>query len=131
VARPRQQKHRKKRTILGEGRRNAGINRYRQLETPLQKLTHNSGNNTRKKKKTAHRGLPPSLGQGGLGLTPTHQKNQLVIKCSVQPQTWTDFLAQYVDMIHLAQKRDWWWQLVDTIMNLLVLPPQSYLLTWK
>jgi hypothetical protein len=67
VARPRQQKHRKKRAILRESRKKAGINRYKQLETPLQKLTHNNGNNTRNKKKTAHRGLPPSLGHGGWG----------------------------------------------------------------
>jgi hypothetical protein len=51
VARPSQERHRKKGTIVGEGRRNAGMDRERQLETLLQKLTHESGNDVRKKKK--------------------------------------------------------------------------------
>jgi hypothetical protein len=30
-----------------------------------------------------------------------------------------------VDWIQLAQDRDWWWALVNTVMNLQVLAPQS------
>jgi hypothetical protein len=37
--------------ILGESRKNAGMKRLRQLEYPLQKSAHESGNNIRKKKK--------------------------------------------------------------------------------
>jgi hypothetical protein len=37
--------------MLGEGRGNVGMVRWRQLETPLQKLTHKSGNNLQNKKK--------------------------------------------------------------------------------
>jgi hypothetical protein len=32
-----------------------------------------------------------------------------------------------VDWIQLAQDRDWWWALVNTVMNLWVLMPLSYL----
>jgi hypothetical protein len=56
VARPSQDRHRKKGTIPREGRRNAGMDRYRQLETPLQKSSHENGNDirhTKKKKKIA------------------------------------------------------------------------------
>jgi hypothetical protein len=45
VARQSRERHSKSKTILGEGIRNAGMDRQRQLETPLQKLTHESGNN--------------------------------------------------------------------------------------
>jgi hypothetical protein len=31
-----------------------------------------------------------------------------------------------VEWIHLAQHRDWWWALVNTVMNLRVLAPHSY-----
>jgi hypothetical protein len=31
-----------------------------------------------------------------------------------------------VECIQLAQYRDWWWALVNTVMNLLVLGPHSY-----
>jgi hypothetical protein len=51
VVRPSQEIHRRKRTILGEGRRNAGMVRQRQLETPLQKSMCESGNNMKKRKK--------------------------------------------------------------------------------
>jgi hypothetical protein len=37
--------------ILGEGRRKAGMDRYRQLQTPLQKSTHKSGNDMRRRRK--------------------------------------------------------------------------------
>jgi hypothetical protein len=50
VAIPSQERCRKKRTILGECRRNAGMDRWRWLETALQKSTHQSGSNVRKKK---------------------------------------------------------------------------------
>jgi hypothetical protein len=30
-----------------------------------------------------------------------------------------------VDWIHLAEDRDWWWALVNTVMNYRVLAPQS------
>jgi hypothetical protein len=37
--------------ILKKGRRNAEMDRYRQLQTPLQQLTHESGNDIRNKNK--------------------------------------------------------------------------------
>jgi hypothetical protein len=37
--------------ILGEGCRNAGRDRQKQLETPLKKSIHESGNDTRRGKK--------------------------------------------------------------------------------
>jgi hypothetical protein len=51
AARPSQERHRKMMKIQGEGTRNAGMDRQRQLETPLQKSTHKSGNNVRMTKK--------------------------------------------------------------------------------
>jgi hypothetical protein len=45
VAIPSQERDRKERMILGEGRENAGMDRQIQLETLLQKPTHESGNN--------------------------------------------------------------------------------------
>jgi hypothetical protein len=30
-----------------------------------------------------------------------------------------------VEWIHLAQDRDWWWALVNMVMNLRILVPQS------
>jgi hypothetical protein len=32
-----------------------------------------------------------------------------------------------VEWIHLAQDRGWWWSLVNTVMNLRILAPRSYL----
>lgn len=51
AARPSKDKHRKKRTILGEDWRNAWMDRWRQLETSLQMSSHKSGNKIRRKKK--------------------------------------------------------------------------------
>jgi hypothetical protein len=31
-----------------------------------------------------------------------------------------------VEWIHLAQDRDWWWAVVNTVMNLCVLAPRRY-----
>jgi hypothetical protein len=41
--------------FLAEARRNAGIDRQRQLETPLQKSSYTNGNDIRKKKKKKKR----------------------------------------------------------------------------
>jgi hypothetical protein len=55
VARPSQERHKKKRTVLGKSTRNAGMDIYRQLETPLQKSIHMNGNDIRKwRKKFSH-----------------------------------------------------------------------------
>jgi hypothetical protein len=35
-----------------------------------------------------------------------------------------------VDWIHLAQDRDCWWTVVNTVMNLWVLAPHSYVDSW-
>jgi hypothetical protein len=36
-----------------------------------------------------------------------------------------DWLGRGVEWIHLAQDRDLWWALVNVVMNLRVLAPQS------
>jgi hypothetical protein len=51
MARSSQERHRKKRTILGKVEDNAEMVRYRQLDTPLQKTAHEKGNGTKKRKK--------------------------------------------------------------------------------
>jgi hypothetical protein len=45
-----------------------------------------------KQLRTAYMGRPSSLGVGQ-GLTTPTIKEQLVMKCSTEPQTWMDFLA--------------------------------------
>jgi hypothetical protein len=50
VARPSQERHRKKRTVLGDSRGNAGMDKEGQPETALQLFTHRSGNYTGKTK---------------------------------------------------------------------------------
>jgi hypothetical protein len=50
MARPSQERHTKKKTILWEGRRNVETDRYRQLHTPLQKATDESRNDIWRKK---------------------------------------------------------------------------------
>jgi hypothetical protein len=51
VARRSEERHRKKRTVLGGGggEKSARMDRYKQLETSLQKSVHESGNDLRKK----------------------------------------------------------------------------------
>jgi hypothetical protein len=42
-----------------------------------------------------------------------------------RPKCRWDQNGSYGDWIQLAQDRDWWWALVNTVMNLQVLAPQS------
>jgi hypothetical protein len=36
-----------------------------------------------------------------------------------------------VEWIHLAEARDWWWAVVNAMMNLWVLAPQIYLFHYE
>jgi hypothetical protein len=82
-----------------------------------------------KQSRTADKWWPSSLGVGR-GLTTPHRKNK-VTKSYKGPRTWTDALgrpkARIMDMIfgtwnwiHLAQDRDRWRALVNTVMSLRV-----------